>query len=170
MNDDDEVNKFEDFLKATITHNFLKKKLAFTNLFLFDCATQNRKAIFDNVLANSLWIAKPVEIEKSKAAFDYIYVQQQNFTARKLFNFIKENKTKVIIFNDDNILKSQALVKIIEGAVCHDPKTDEKCSVTLDEDHKFIFQGCMIFLTDMTLYKFKRSKKYFYICRDVKKV
>lgn len=170
MKEDDEVNEFENFLKATISHNFLKKKLAFTNLFLFDCATQNRKAIFDNVLGNSLWIEKPVEIEKSKAAFDYIYVQQQNFTARKLFNFIKENKTKVLIFNDDNILKSQALVKIIEGSVCHDPKTGEKWSVTLDEDHKFIFQGSIIFLTEMTLYKFKRSKKYFYICCDVKKV
>ena len=170
INEDADVHAFQEFLKSTITNNFTKKKLAFTNLFVFDCATDNRKIIFDTVLAESTWIAKQTNSEQSQTAFDYVYVKPQNFTPKQLFDFLKENKNKVIIFNDNAILKSQELVSLLEGAVCRNPGTDLQWNVSLDSDQKFLFSGNIIFLTDMTMYKFKRIKKYFYICRDVKKV
>ena len=39
INEDADVHAFQEFLKSTITNNFTKKKLPFTNLFVFDCAT-----------------------------------------------------------------------------------------------------------------------------------
>ena len=170
INEDADVHAFEEFLKSTITNNFIKKKLPFSNLFIFDCAADNRKTIFDSVLGNSTWIAKQTKSEHAKLAFDYVYAEPQNFTPQNFFDFIKENKTKVIIFHDDTILKSQVLLDIIAGAVCNDPATGLQWSVSLANDHKFTFSGNIIFLTEMTMYKFKRIKKYFYICRDVKKV
>ena len=171
MKKGDVVNQtFSELVKSAISEDFIKRKLPFVHLFIFDCKTDNRQEIFDSILAESSWTAKDTATENPNFAYEYVLVEPQTFTARKLFHFIQENKTKVLIFNDDSILKSQALVNIIEGAVCSSPETGTKWPVRFDNEPEFLFIGNIIFLTEMTMYKFKRLKKYFYICRAVMKI
>ncbi len=170
MSTDNEGWSYKEFIKLTITKEFLKQKLPYNNLFIFDCQSQNRKAIFDGILDASSWKPQQDEDPTVKQAFDYIYVTERDFTPKKLFTFIKKNKNKTLIFCDDEILKSQDLLNIVQNAVCKNPETGEKFVIKYQNEIDFIFQGNIIFLTEMTMYKFKRQKKYFYVCRDVMKL
>jgi hypothetical protein len=85
---------------------------------------------------------------------------------KKLFEFIKDHQSKLIILKDDIFSKRKDYRNIVQGAVCSSPDSSELWSVNYLDEKSFVFKGRIILCTKRTKENIKSKKKFEYFSRD----
>ena len=82
---------------------------------------------------------------------DYIVVRGFS-TARAVFNALKENKDKIIVFDDcDSVLDDKVSVNLLKGALDTTKKRTVSWLTADDSDRAFDFEGHIIFVSNKEL-------------------
>lgn len=135
-----------------------------------DIDKEDRREIFNSALNQTNYIAYDEYVHTPISEYDYRYIDNFKSTPKKLFNLLKSHNGKILILDADTILAKQALVDILQGAICSSSDSGSKWSVSLDGEKKFMFRGTVILLTTLTREKFTKTPKYNRLKDEMRKI
>ncbi len=164
-----EQSIFLDKLESFVMESAFRRKIL-SNFIIFCTETDDRRQMFYDVLEKTGLKKYDPQIHNLGDDFDYVVQTGEKYSPQSLYDLFFNFNRKTIIIDTDTNLKKQALIDILEGAVCSSPDSGEKWPIRLDGRKTFRFFGSVIFLTNIDKGKFFRTKKFSYLRRDMLKI
>ena len=162
---------YEKQLQELIVKAHWRKYNLYNSVIVFDIEQDDRREIFYQYLAKTSW--RKFQSDQHKAGndnYDYVLFDDEVLTVLRLYNALKQHNEKILIFNNDTVIRKSGLLGIIEGGVCNNPETFNKWYVNPEGKQKFMFKGSIIILTSLTQIEFLKKKKYEWLMRDCQKI
>ena len=146
-----------DWLKYGLTHLIV----------VLDIDRDNRREVFYQYLGKANWREFQPDLHVAgDDNYDYVLFDGEANTVNRLYNAFKVHNGKLLIFNNDLVIRKKGLREIIEGGVCNSPETSERWDICPDGKTKFMFKGNVILLSSLTTQEFTGNKKYEWLRRD----
>ena len=161
---------FNEKLEGLISTINIKGEYLKNHLIIFDIEKSENRKTFLEVIKSQNWTKYDNENNDYIEDIDYVYFYGAHFDKFRLYETFQKFNGKTIIFDNEVILKKQALINILEGAICSSPDSCSKWPIRLQGQDEFIFKGSVILLTDQDKDKFCKTKKYEYLTRDMLKL
>jgi hypothetical protein len=158
---------YQEQLQDLIVKAHWRKYNLYNSVIVFDIERDDRRDIFYKYLSKTGWLKFQTDLHKVGGEnYDYVLFDNEVLTVLRLYNALKTHNGKILVFNNDMVLREKGLLGIIEGGVCSNPETNDKWSVNPEGKREFMFKGSMIILTSLTTQEFLKKKKYEYLKRD----
>lgn len=128
-----------------------------------DFSEEKFKLLWFETVDNFKDSAKSVGNEPKQITFD------RKVTPSNLYNFLSEHRDYIVFFRPADalaILKSAALTRILEGAMCSSPDSGKRWKVSVNYKTPFSFTGSVIISIPVGVVNWD-LKKYTYLKRDV---
>jgi len=163
---------YEEKLQDLIVKANWRNSNLYNSVIVFDIELDDRKEIFYQYLSKTSWRKYQEDYhEAGDDNYDYVLFENEVLTMLRLYNALKEHNGKILIFNNDNVIRRPELLRIIEGGVCGNPNDlAGKWYIYPEGKPKFMFKGSIIILTTLSKDEFKGKKKYQYLMRDCLKI
>jgi len=150
-----------DWLKFGLTHLIM----------LLDIDRENRREVFHQYLGKTKWRKFQPDLHVAgDDNYDYVLFNGETNTVNRLYNAFKVHNGKLLIFNNDSVIRKKGLREIMEGGVCYTPETSERWDIRPDGKTKFMFKGNVILLSRLKNHEFTGNKKYEWLTRDSLKI
>jgi len=149
---------FNENLKHWILAGNLHNDNLNNHLIVFDIELANLRESFNEYILKANWKRfREDDLDKDSLRYDYvIFDNNVKFTPVSLYQKIKDHNNKILVFDNQSILKRKDLREIIEGAVCSSPESATKWPVRASGQPDFIFNGIIILLLKISRYDFEK--------------
>ena len=166
-----ELRRIHEALKALPTKEKVLAHLTEVNVknpyqkthMIFSMDQSDKRESFYEALSDKSWQRKQAGTDSHH--YDYILFKDVHLTPEMLYDELANNNGDTIIFDSATLLSSERNVELLSQAVYVHPEHVGKQRVTLPAREGSIFTGQIFILTDISLEKFKRQRKFHYLHR-----